>query len=283
MTRDLVFDVGMNNGDDTAYYLYKGFRVVAIEADPTLVEQARERFREAIRRGQLEIVNAAIGPRDEIAQFWICDQKSEWNSFDRKVASRRGLPHHAIPVQCRRFRDLLAQYTTPLYLKIDIEGHDHFCVDDLDAHDLPQYISLEMGPLENLFKLQDLGYKGFKLITQNNHTQLAVDLFSAKALIKRHLSPHPTMYRVGVRFAKAGRRVLRSLTPFNSSRPTGARCSGWQFSFGSSGPFGEDTDGSWQTLDDAAFTWVAYQLGRSHYGPPSLDVWHDVHATRVLA
>ena len=29
---DLIYDVGMNNGDDTAYYLHKGFRVVAVEA-----------------------------------------------------------------------------------------------------------------------------------------------------------------------------------------------------------------------------------------------------------
>lgn len=34
--RDLIFDIGANNGDDTAFYLKKGFRVVAIEADPAL-------------------------------------------------------------------------------------------------------------------------------------------------------------------------------------------------------------------------------------------------------
>jgi hypothetical protein len=30
----LIYDVGMNNGDDTAYYLRRGFRVVAIEPNP---------------------------------------------------------------------------------------------------------------------------------------------------------------------------------------------------------------------------------------------------------
>ena len=29
----LAYDIGMHNGDDTAYYLAKGFRVVAVEAD----------------------------------------------------------------------------------------------------------------------------------------------------------------------------------------------------------------------------------------------------------
>ena len=29
---DLVFDIGANNGDDTGFYLAKGFRVVAVDA-----------------------------------------------------------------------------------------------------------------------------------------------------------------------------------------------------------------------------------------------------------
>ena len=34
MIPKLVYDVGMNNGDDTAYYLRMGYRVVAFEANP---------------------------------------------------------------------------------------------------------------------------------------------------------------------------------------------------------------------------------------------------------
>ena len=144
MIADLIYDVGMNNGDDTAYYLFKGYRVVAVEADPTLIEKARERFADDIRRGQLELVNVAVGPKEETASFWICDSRSEWNSFNRRIASREELPHHAIDVQCRPFRSLLEQFGVPSYLKIDIEGHDHYCVADLDPRDLPKYISLEM-------------------------------------------------------------------------------------------------------------------------------------------
>lgn len=38
MDRDLVYDVGMHNGDDTAFYVSQGYRVVAIEADPAQAE-----------------------------------------------------------------------------------------------------------------------------------------------------------------------------------------------------------------------------------------------------
>jgi FkbM family methyltransferase len=281
MVPDLIYDVGMNNGDDTAYYLYKGYRVVSVEADPTLVEKARERFADDIRRGRLELVNVGIAPREELALFWICDEKSEWNSFDIRIASREGLPHHAIEVACQPFRQLLERYGVPAYLKIDIEGHDHYCVADLDPRDPPQYVSLEMSHLESLFALRDLGYRRFKLITQNDHSQLTTNPFAARELVKRQLRSSPTLYRIGSRLAKAGRHLVSSAeTHSTPGLLTPAQGNGWQFSFGSSGPFGDDTAGSWQTCDAAAYTWLAYQLGQSRHGPPSLDVWHDVHAAR---
>ena len=282
MIADLIYDVGMNNGDDTAYYLHRGYRVVAVEVDPALIEQARVRFASEIRAGRLEIVNLAIGPERQTAPFWICEERSEWNSFDRAIASREGLSCHAVEVQCVPFRDVLRQYGVPSYLKIDIEGHDHYCVADLDPTDLPKYISLEMGQMEPLFKLRDLGYTRFKLITQNDHSQLAVDLFSTREWLKRQLRPHPSLYQLGGRLAKA-----RSHLPSfwskerRSASATPTKANGWKFEMGSSGPFGEDTAGTWQTFDDAAYTWLTYQLGRSHYGPPGLWVWHDVHATRA--
>ena len=275
MITDLVYDVGMNNGDDTAHYLQKGYRVVAIEADPTLIDAGRERFADAVRSGQLHLVNAGIGPRDEVADFWICDEKREWNSFDRSIASRNGLPHHAIPVRCRPFGDVLQEFGTPHYLKIDIEGNDFYCLDGLNPADLPRYISLELGPFETLFRLKSLGYTGFKLITQNDHSQLRLKL-SAREELKRRLKPYPALYSVGRHVADAVRRV----TPHNGHAANGhaANGGGWAFPFGSSGPFGEETAGTWQTLDQVAFTWTAYQLGHSHYGQPGLNVWHDVHA-----
>jgi FkbM family methyltransferase len=278
MTNDLIFDVGMNNGDDTAYYLFKGFRVVAIEADPTLIDLARERFAEPIRRGRLELANVAIGPREETAPFWICEGKSEWNSFDRRIASRDGHTCHAIDVHCRPFRDLLKQYGVPYYLKIDIEGHDIFCVADLDPRDLPKYLSLEMGSVESLWALRDVGYKSYKLITQNDHSQLSVDLLSLKELLKRQLRPYPALYRAGSSLARAGRQLLPVASV--QSNHHGPRTNGraWTFNFGSSGPFGEDTNGPWRTLDETAYTWITFQLGRTMYGPPQVGVWHDVHA-----
>ena len=35
---DLIYDVGLFNGDDTAYYLYRGYDVVAIDANPVMID-----------------------------------------------------------------------------------------------------------------------------------------------------------------------------------------------------------------------------------------------------
>ena len=42
--QNLIFDVGLHKGEDTDFYLKKGFSVVAFEADPDLVAACQERF-----------------------------------------------------------------------------------------------------------------------------------------------------------------------------------------------------------------------------------------------
>src|SRR6476660_4069428 len=79
---NLIFDVGMNNGDDSAYYLSKGYQVVAVEANPILVERARARFKSEIAAGQLLIEPVAIIDWPGKAPFWINPQRDVFSSFD---------------------------------------------------------------------------------------------------------------------------------------------------------------------------------------------------------
>ena len=58
--RDLIYDVGMNNGDDTAYFLHQGYRVLAIEANPVLARQAEGRFEKETREGRLIVLNVGF-------------------------------------------------------------------------------------------------------------------------------------------------------------------------------------------------------------------------------
>ena len=58
----LIYDFGMHKGEDTEYYLKKGFEVVSFEANPELAAHCRERFAEEIAAGRLTIVEGAVAP-----------------------------------------------------------------------------------------------------------------------------------------------------------------------------------------------------------------------------
>ncbi len=41
---NLIFDIGMHKGEDSEYYLKKGFDVVAFEAHPGLISETKNHF-----------------------------------------------------------------------------------------------------------------------------------------------------------------------------------------------------------------------------------------------
>ena len=64
MERDLVFDIGVNNGEDTAYYLRRGFRVVGVDANPEMVASGEQRFHKEIRAGRLVLLNVGLAAEE---------------------------------------------------------------------------------------------------------------------------------------------------------------------------------------------------------------------------
>lgn len=58
--KNLIYDVGMHQGQDTDFYLKKGFDVVSFEANPSNAEICRKRFAHAIAAKRLTIVEGAI-------------------------------------------------------------------------------------------------------------------------------------------------------------------------------------------------------------------------------
>ncbi len=99
---DLVYDVGMHDGADSAYYLRQGFRVIAVEANPVFAERANERFAREIEAGRLTILNVGIAQGQGEASFWVCEDHTDWSSFDRGNASRQAAQHRPHHVQTAR-------------------------------------------------------------------------------------------------------------------------------------------------------------------------------------
>src|SRR5215471_4359647 len=59
----IVYDFGMNNGDDVDYYLRKGCQVVGVEANPKLCDDCLRRFEHPVTRGDLVILNVALSDK----------------------------------------------------------------------------------------------------------------------------------------------------------------------------------------------------------------------------
>ena len=250
----VVFDVGMNNGDDSAYYLSKGFRVVAIEANPVLVEKAQVRFEREIATGQLVIEGIAIA--DEIGKlpFWINEERTEFSSLMQKRARRDGMRCRVIEIETLTFDVLLERYGIPYYLKLDIEGAERFCLESLRSFPLPGFISVEAEGLEYLQLLWQVGYREFAIVDQMRHNSNFPD-FSNETVYER-----------------AAKRACWYADRFKN------RFGRVTFSRGTSGPFGIDTRAKWQTFDEVAYNWLHLQFGHYDRGTLNRSSWYDFHA-----
>jgi FkbM family methyltransferase len=178
MEKDLVYDVGLHKGEDTEYYLKKGFKVIAIEANPQLISECKARFREAIALGRLQIVEGAIAPASagNTVIFYKNLNASIWGTIDPAWADRNASRGHASEqVELNRI-DIEGTFRTfgiPFYLKIDVEGADMLVLDSLKLFgERPQYISIEAEKVEfskikqELVTLRELGYSKFKAVQQ---------------------------------------------------------------------------------------------------------------------
>lgn len=128
----LICDVGFYRGFDTAHYLDCGFRVVAIEADPVLVEAGRRKFADEIDSGRRTLLGVGIAEHTGRGTFWTAPRHRVLNSFiPKRLEGRKAVP---VEVETRVFSEILDEYGVPIYLKIDIEGCDHHGTLWFDLH-----------------------------------------------------------------------------------------------------------------------------------------------------
>jgi FkbM family methyltransferase len=180
---DLIYDVGFNHGEDTAYYLKKGFRVVAFEAHPRLAEQGRAMFADAARAGRFTMAEGAIiSPEDWTAgkrevTFYINDVMTAVGCIDESLANRfakRGDTTRRVSVAAVDFVGCLRTLGVPHSMKIDIEGSDRFCLESLrHVAERPDFLSCELERIDvsrahtELDLLVSLGYDAFQIVQQS--------------------------------------------------------------------------------------------------------------------
>lgn len=162
----LIFDIGMAEGDDTALYLAKGFRVVGLEPSAKTYYGLCERFAAEIKAGKLTVLNYAAGRETgQILEFFHNDKHPRLSGFsaERPEFASGFTSYHVVTIG---WAELVAEYGVPHYAKIDIEGAEVPFLAGAEGAALPAYISVEchdLGPAEALYKL---GYRRFQLSDQ---------------------------------------------------------------------------------------------------------------------
>jgi len=262
----LIYDVGAHEGEDTAFYLKKGFRVVAVECNPKLVARLTERFRNEAADGRFTLVNAAIAEAPGEIEFFVNDAMSVWSTADPELAARNarlGAPSQSVKVEARRFDSVLAEHGIPYYLKVDIEGFDLMCIEGLrHVAGRPRYVSMESDQkswstlVHEFDVLRGLGYLKFQLVCQGT--------------VPQQLAPTQALEGLDVEHA---------------------------FAHGSAGLFGKELPGQWLTREEALRRYrrifIKYKLfGHNTLGEALLrhidlgnlkyrllPSWWDTHAT----
>ena len=233
MKPNLIYDVGAHKGEDTEFYLKKGFSVVAIEAHPDLAASIRTRFPEEMNSGRLTVINTAIARTAGSVEFFANRSKPNWGTIDAEWADRNarlGAPSETRILPSITFDTVLSQHGIPYYLKVDIEGTDLLCLEALKKFSgRPKYISIESEKvrwrdLRYEFALfQSIGYNRFKIIDQEK--------------VPGQSPPDP---------------------------PLEGRYAAHDFAYGSSGLFGDELPGEWLTASEAINTYrrifVSYLL-----------------------
>lgn len=279
----LVYDVGLHLGYDTKLYLSKGYKVVAIEANPNLINLSSIQFSQSIKEGNLTLLNNAISNIDNATvPFYISQLGSAQSSLQKTMAERRG-GILEIQIETKKLSTIFREQGTPYYCKIDIEGHDYIALETLSSNNLlPRFISAEINNVSNdgilvsdiveidklypiwfsiLEKLNHLGYSKFKIVDQ-----------ASLRVLSRQMLQRNVFFQNGSLISRIKNRLNRIWTCF-SFKP--ALNKGY-FS-DCSGPFGESLAGEWVNFDEAKQ--IITSFGQQMHNRGINVLWCDIHAT----
>jgi len=141
----LVFDIGANVGTMTRIFASLGARVIAVEPNPDCARHIEL----STRRGQVEVLAAAVSDRDGQAVLKVSDRKdkmstlsNEWReAVSRENAEYAGMWKREMTVSTMTLDGLIQRYGRPFYIKIDVEGYEERAVRGLSQ--CPSLLSFE--------------------------------------------------------------------------------------------------------------------------------------------
>jgi FkbM family methyltransferase len=124
----VVFDIGANVGTMTSIFASLGAKVVAVEPNPDCARHIEL----ATSRDVVEVLQAAVGERNGLAELEVSDRKDKMSSLSREwrdavsKGNRNyvGMWNRKVTVPMITLDSLVQLYKLPFYIKIDVEGYE---------------------------------------------------------------------------------------------------------------------------------------------------------------
>ena len=222
----LIYDVGAHNGDDSAYYLAKGCRVVAIDASPDACAILRRRFDAEVRNGRIVILNVGVSDCPGDLEFHVNRSMPPLSTFEKeRYDGINWVPNdwHTVSVPVVPLSTLIHTHGPPYFVKIDVEFYDSRVLRDLLRNRIkPPFISAEAQEMDVYGLLVTMGYNCFRLV--------------------EGASVHEDFAEINIR------------TVDGTSRP-------FRFDAECSGPFGDDLETGWADKEEARSRLLQHGIG----------------------
>jgi FkbM family methyltransferase len=173
LNSNLIFDFGIGNGEDSRFYLHKGYSVVAVDADPLACKELELNCSSYLKT-RLTVINCVVGGTSSASGFKKFYKNLDFpnlSSVNFGWANRDGGKIEEMWVKSLPLKHFFENYGLPYYLKSDIEGSEMGLLSQLKLLKMrPAYISVEdcrFGP-KYLETLIEIGYENFAIIDQSN-------------------------------------------------------------------------------------------------------------------
>lgn len=188
---DVTFDIGFNNGKDTAVFLQNNMCVVSVDANHAFIEEGKKKFQKEIQEGRLALFNAGLSEINSGAIPFYLGVDPLHSSFNKRKAAcvdeikvklfgvekcdAMGENLTKIMIPTYHCGGLWSSGLTPWFTKIDIEEMHYVCVLAIPKLSLmrrPKYVSWEMHefakavpfPVLDANLLSELGIAGYNLV-----------------------------------------------------------------------------------------------------------------------
>lgn len=131
-SRPLIFDVGANKGNKTRAFLDMGYKVVCVDPELKSLETLKYRYG---NNKNVTIVNKGVSDKVGKLTLHIQDYRSGYNTLsDKWVDALQDSEHNrwnkkldfiaSYEVETTTLDNLIKEFGDPLYVKIDVEGHE---------------------------------------------------------------------------------------------------------------------------------------------------------------